>query len=64
MEEKQQQPQPKRMTVGLFKKDEDNRLEDYLEMPVDTMLPGFGFEIGSGFEELVFLKLEQMKSNP
>jgi hypothetical protein len=50
--------------VGLFKKKEDNKLSDYIEMVPDSNLFGLGPDIGKDFEEMVKLKLKQMSDNP
>ncbi len=40
--------QRKSMTVGLFKKSEDNKIEDYIEMIPDVMM-NLGPDIGKDF---------------
>ncbi len=56
--------QRKQLTVGLFKKSEDNKIEDYIEMVPDVTTIGLGPDIGKDFEEFVQLKLKQIQENP
>lgn len=56
--------QRKQLTVGLFKKNEDNKIEDYIEMVPDVISIGLGPDINKDFEELVQLKLKQIQENP
>lgn len=53
-----------KLTVGLFKKHQDNKIEDYIEMVPDATAMGLGPDIGRDFEDLVQLKLKQMQENP
>ena len=52
--------QRKQLTVGLFKKNEDNKIEDYIDMIPDVTI-GLGNDIGKDFEETVQNKLKQMQ---
>jgi len=50
----------KKLSIGLFKKSDPNKIEDYIEMAIDPIgisLP----EVTKTFEDMVALKLEQMK---
>ena len=50
----------KRLTVGLFKKNDQNKLDDYIDMTVDPV--GINIpEMTKGFEDMVNIKLLQMK---
>lgn len=42
--------QRKQLTVGLFKKNEENKIEDYIEMVPDATSIGLGPDIGKDFE--------------
>jgi hypothetical protein len=57
-----------RLTVGLFRKSEENKMEDYIHAIPDlppNLPPGIkATELGRDFEELVQLKLQQMRENP
>ena len=48
------------MSVGLFKKNQDNKIEDYIDMIPDVMM-NLGPDIGKDFEETVQTKLKQMQ---
>ena len=54
-----------RMTVGLFRKNEENKMEDYMHA-IPDLPPGLIMDqnIGRDFEDLVQLKLQQMRENP
>lgn len=56
--------QRKQLTVGLFKKTEDNKIEDYIEMVPDTTNIGLVTDMNKDWEELVELKIKQIKENP
>ena len=50
----------KKLTIGLFKKGDQNKIEDYIDMPVDPI--GINpIEMTKTFNDMVTLKLEQMK---
>ena len=56
--------QRRQLTVGLFKKHEDNKIEDYIDLVPDATTMGLGTVVGNEIEEMVELKLKQMQENP